>query len=260
MHPVADSFPLRDLLANLWARGAILQCCFNQESIDFLMVVYHGDIEADAVFDPAMLSAAFGQVKFKSGVDTTAEQAIRPIGLPRDLSQPLPYLTLLLKLGNESNHQITHSKIKVTIPESAAEGKFQELTENWLDAAKSLEEYRKRKKPKYRKRNPEKKPKDPKLVEKQRVVKEARLAMDTYNRYSIAVRGASADEYGILRKANVETAFATLLSITMPSPAAQDRAIQRMRPLERLGRESGHTAWMSKYVVGESEEHSMDVD
>jgi hypothetical protein len=49
------------------------------------------------------------------------------------------------------------------------------------------------------------------LVEKQRVVKEARLAMDTYNRYSIAVRGTSADEYGILHKANIEIAFATLL-------------------------------------------------
>ena len=28
-----------------------------------MMVVYHGDIDTDAVFDPAMLSAAFGQVK-----------------------------------------------------------------------------------------------------------------------------------------------------------------------------------------------------
>ena len=27
-----------------------------------------------------------------------------------------------------------------------------------------------------------------------------------------------------------------------------------------LERESGHTAWMSKYVVGEGEEHWMDVD
>ena len=216
------------------------------------MVVYYGDIEGDAVLDPAMLSAAFGQVKFKSGADTAAEQAIRPIGLPRDLSRPLPYLALLFELGNESAHLTTRSNIKVTIPKSAAEGEFQELTRNWLDAAKSLEEYQKRK--------PKKKRKDPKLVEMQRAVKETRLAMDAYNRYSIAIRGASANVYGILRKANVETAFATLLSITMPSPTAQDEAIQHMRPLERLGGESGHTAWMSKYIAGESEEHSMDVD
>jgi hypothetical protein len=101
------------------------------------MVVYHGDIKADAVFDPAMLSATFGQVKFKSGADTTTEQVIRLIGLPRDLSRPLPFLTLLLELGNESNYQITHSKIKVTIPKSAAEGEFQKLTKNWLDVANS---------------------------------------------------------------------------------------------------------------------------
>jgi hypothetical protein len=40
----------------------------------------------------------------------------------------------------------------------------------------------------------------------------------------------------------------------MPSPTVQDESIKRMRPLERLS--GSHTAWMSKYVVGDS----MDVD
>ena len=66
------------------------------------MVVYFGDIKSGAFFDPAMLSTVFGQVKFKNRVDTTAEEAIRSFGLFRDLSAPLPYLTLLFELGNES--------------------------------------------------------------------------------------------------------------------------------------------------------------
>ncbi|KIM80231.1 hypothetical protein PILCRDRAFT_9777 [Piloderma croceum F 1598] len=244
--------PDQVLLANLWARGAILQCCFNQESIDFLMVVYHGDINTDAFFDPAMLSAVFGQVKFKSKADMTAEQAVRPIGLPRDLSRPLPYLAFLFELGNESFHGATHSKIRVTIPKPTTKGKFKRLTENWLAAVEALEDYQKW--------QPGKERTDPKLVEKQKEVKEAQLAMDTYNRYTIAVRGASADVYGILRTAKIETEFATLLTTMMPSPTAQDETIQHMRPLERLGGESGHTTWMSRYVVGKSKEYSMDVD
>ncbi|KIM86830.1 hypothetical protein PILCRDRAFT_4708 [Piloderma croceum F 1598] len=239
--------PDQVLLANLWARGAILQCCFNQASIDFLMVVYHGDISTDASFDPAMLSAVFGQVKFKSKADTTAEQAIRPIGLPRDLSGPLPYLALLFELGNESFHGrgANSSRIKVTIPEPTTKvDEFKILRNDWLAAVEALEDYQKGQVKKERT--------DPKLVEKQKKVKEARLAMDAYNRYTIAVRGASADVYGILRMAKIETEFATLLTSTMPSPTAQDETIQHMRPLERLGSESGHTAWMSRYVVGES--------
>jgi len=75
------------------------------------MVVYHGKIDAEASFDPAMLSAAFGQVKFKTNADTAAEQAIRQIGLPRDASKPLPYLALLFELGTESKYRATQSNI-----------------------------------------------------------------------------------------------------------------------------------------------------
>ena len=191
------------------------------------MVVYHGDIDADAVFDPAMLSAAFGQVKYKNKAETTAEQAIRPIGLSHDLT--LPYLTLLLELGNESNHGTTHSKTKVTIPEATEKDKFQRLTESHSVAVEAFRDYQ------VQAGQPVKKRMDPKLVKKQKKVKAVRVTMDTYNRYTIAVRDVSPDVYGILRKAKIETEFATLLSTTMPSPTPQDDAIQHMRPLERLG-------------------------
>lgn len=202
------------------------------------MVVYHGDIGTKAFFDPAMLSAVFGQVKNKSKADTAAEQAIRPIGLPRDLLEPLPYLALLFELGNDSNHGGIKSKIKVTTPTSTTS--FQELTHNLLVADRALV---------HRKEHS-----DPKLAEKQQNVKNTKLAMDAYNRYTIAVRGASSEVYGILGKAQVKTEFATLLTTTMPSPTIQDESIKHMRPLERLS--GSHTAWMSKYVVGDS----MDVD
>ena len=213
------------------------------------MVVYYGDIDAKAIFDPAMLSVVFGQVKLTSKADTTAKQAIRPNRLPRSLSGPRPYLAMLFELGNDSNHGTTKSKIKVTTPTSTTKDEFQKFTQ---DSVKALE--------KYQAEHPEKKRKtDPKSVEKQDEAKEESLAMDADNRYTIAIRGASASVYGILDKAKVETEFATLLAITIPSPTTQDEMIQHMRPLERLGRESGHTAWMSRYVVGESKERSMVV-
>ena len=105
-----------------------------------MMVVYHGDINADAVFDPTMLTAAFGQVKHKNMADMTTEQVIQPIGLPHDLSAPLPYLALLLELGNKSHHGSTHSKIKVTVPEAAKEDKFQILTDHHLVALETLQD------------------------------------------------------------------------------------------------------------------------
>ena len=219
-----------------------------------MMVVYHGDIDGHAVFDPAMLSAAFVQVKYKDNAATKAEQAIRPIGLPRDLTEPLPYLSLLLELGNDSYHRTPHSKIKVTIPEATEKDKFRRLADSHLVAVEALQDYKAQAEP------PVKGVKDPDLIQKQTEVKTALATMDTYNRYTIAVRGISPDVYGILREANIETEFATLLSTTMPSPTPQDDAIQHMRPLERLGGGSGHNAWMSNYVARKSEEHSMDVD
>jgi len=104
--------PLRDLLANLWARGAVLQCCFTQEAIDLVIPIYFGKINASAKFDPPYLFTIPGQVKFKTAGVSKAESAIWPIGIPRDVEEPLPYLILLIGLGNETNYQETRSKLK----------------------------------------------------------------------------------------------------------------------------------------------------
>jgi hypothetical protein len=247
-YAVADFPVLRQLLANLWTRSVALQCCFNQETTDCFIPTYTGPITADTILDPAAMSGIIVQIKYKTAADTKAGNALRPIGIPRDLCRPPPYLALLLELGNESLHQETRSKIKITIPAPARDGEFSKLTDNWLAAVKDLEQYRIQ----------EKKMAEKKEVEKKMaVIEKARLAMDSYNRYAIFVRGASPDVYGILKQAEIAEEFKTLLSVTMPSPTAQDSAIQHMRPLERLGHTSGHTAWMSKYVVkalGDNEE------
>jgi hypothetical protein len=56
----------RQLLANLWARHAALQCCFNQASLDLFIPYYTGCITGDSVFDPAALSGVVVQVKYKA--------------------------------------------------------------------------------------------------------------------------------------------------------------------------------------------------
>ena len=229
-----------------------------------MMVVYHGDVNADAVFDPARLSAAFGQVKYKDKADTTAEKAIRPIGLPRDITNPLPYLALLIELGSDSHFQSTGSNIKVTTPDPTEKDGVEEY---YSEAAQYIRDYAADQTSKKRRIEKGAVP-DPALGKKKltnvdkKKLKDARLIMDRYNRYTIAIRGASPNVYGILRKAKIETEFETLLRTTMPPPTPQDIAIQHMRPLERLGEESVHNAWMSNYVAraGESEEHSMIVD
>ena len=219
------------------------------------MAVYHGDIEADADFDPARLTAAFGKVKFKSEAGTTAEEVIRPIGIPPDLSRPYLTLEFLLELGNESAHGTTGSKIKVTVPKSqAAEGEFQKLAGNWLAAAKSLQGRQERKL--------EQGHAAPKWAEKQSAMQEARLAMNAYNRYMIVVHDshawAEAKVYdAVLRLAGMEFEFATLLRSPMLAPVMGDGTCG---PLSGWG--CVHTSWMSIYVGGaarEGEEHSMDV-
>jgi hypothetical protein len=198
------------------------------------MVTYHGSIATGAVFDPMMLSAAFGQIKNKSKPDTTAKIIIWLIGLPHNLSQPLPYLALLLELGTESFHNATHSKIKVTTPKEVMmpkpneKGKFQVLVDNWLAAVQALADYQKGQP----RKGVDLKWAKKQLAEKQNVVKEMWDTMDNYNQYTIAVCGVSADVYGILHKANIEEAFLALLSTMMPSPTAQDEVVPHMQPLE----------------------------
>jgi hypothetical protein len=108
---IANPFLRRQLLANLWARGAALQCCFRQESLDLVIVTYKGSISTNAIFDTENLSAIVVQIKYQGNADTRAGRALRPIGIPRSIHRPLPYIALRMELGNQSNHQITKSKI-----------------------------------------------------------------------------------------------------------------------------------------------------
>jgi hypothetical protein len=231
-------FICRQLLANLWARGGALQCRFSQESIDFLIPLYFGSVDPDSEFDPSRLSGGVGQVKFRVAGDKQAEAAIRPIGIPRDRQQPLPYLAILMELGNESRYKENNSKIRYLISEPPVDGEFGNLCDVWDAAVKKLESYRRRRK--HRKET---------LEKLKKAANDARLAIDSCNRYSLSVRGISQDVYGILRDAHIEKEFATLLSIIMPSHVDERSTRQHMRPLERLSAASSHTDWMSEYVV-----------
>lgn len=223
----------RKLLANAWARGAALQCCFSQELIYFLIPLYHGSVHPDSKFDPSRLSAVMVQIKNK--VAKNAEPALRPTGVPRDRHQPLPYLVILMELGNEFSYDDSGSKIKYAGSEPSADGEFGIL----CDAYDALETYRNGKNTK-----------QDILEDLKKKTNAARLAVDLCNRYLISVRGLSPDVYGILREAKIEKEFATLVSITMPLLGAEEQSTrQHMRPLERLSYESPHTPWMSEYAV-----------
>ncbi|KAM6495125.1 hypothetical protein JOM56_009748 [Amanita muscaria] len=115
--------PDQQLLANLWARGVALQCCFNQGSIDWLIVIYifpdgTEKFDTTAEFDPSCLSAVFGQVKNKETGDPKAEGTIRPFCTPR--AQSLPYLAVLMELGTESKYS-GGSKMKMKSAERRSE-------------------------------------------------------------------------------------------------------------------------------------------
>ena len=239
-------YTCRQLLANLWARGGALQCRFSQESIDFLFPLYFGSVDPDSEFDPSQLSGGVGQIKFKVARDKKAEAAICPIGVPRDCQQPLPYLAILMELGNESRYKETNSKIKCATSDPPVDGEFENLCDVWDAAVKRLESYCGRRKPWKES-----------LEKLKKAANDARLAMDSYNRYSLSLRGVSQDVYGILHDAHIEKEFATLLSIIMPSPVDERSTRQHMRPLERLSAASSHTDWMSEYVV--SNESASDV-
>ena len=224
------------MFANLWARGAGLQCCFSQEKIDLLLPAYFGSIAPDSIFDPSLISPIALQIKFRTAGDLDAELAIRPIGVDRDLNKPLPYLAVLMELGCEQHFKENNKKIKYSASGPLADGAFRSLCEAWKAAVKNLETN----------------------IEEEAVkglkikVTKARLAVDSYNRYSISVRGASPEVYGILRSANIEKEFETLLKIVMPSSDAEPTRMH-MRPLERLSEKSAHTDWTWKYGLSNEE-------
>ena len=226
----------RKLLANLWARGTIVQCYHNQSSVDLFGVAYFGSVQPDAILDPELLSGFVVQVKSRTAGATSSETELQPpIGIPRDPDQPLPYLTLLMELGYESSFQGTQSKIGVTISPQLPDGEFRKRCEGYSRAMADLSEHR-RKMPS----------RDPESIKKlTEDVDQKREAMNDGNRYSIFVRGASPSTYGILNKAEIVDEFATLLKITTPSPSAHSHTVQHMCPMEGLDEEGHHMAWMS---------------
>ena len=229
-----DICGVRELLANLWSRQAALQCCFNQESIDLLIPVYMGSISEHDQFNPMMLSGIVVQVKCKVKVDTTVEQDVQPLGIARDLHAPLPYLAFAMEL-TESQHQSIDKKVNTAawLPTNVP---FSTLVQDWTTAVNAHASYKVQS-------NSDK-------AEANRLrakAEEKRKLKDGYQRYSISARGAS-DVYGLLAGEKLKGALATLLQVTMPSPPDHSLELQHMRPLERLGKGSGHTDWMQSFV------------
>ena len=122
---------LRQLLANLWARQAALQCCHNQESFDLLLPTYtfNGPIKDGDVFDPERLSGCCASIKLKTAGDLKAGNTLRPLGIPRSLTQPLPYIALHLELGCETTYRETQSKIVSHSSKPAPPGEFEGLVD-----------------------------------------------------------------------------------------------------------------------------------
>ena len=247
LRELAYLYTCRKLLANLWARGAALQCSFSQEAFDFLVPFYCGFVEPDSIFDPSLLSAALFQIKNRAAGDTQAELAIRPIGVPRDR---LPYLAILMELGCESRFKENRSKIKYKVS-PLDDGKLKKYRTAHEKAARKLKTHVEGA-PGGKKRKTRKDTREENREETLKTLKEeadkARLAIESCYRYSISVRGTSPDVYGILDKANIANEFKTLLDIIMPQPLDEEDSIRRhLRPLERLADDSPHTAWMSEF-------------
>jgi hypothetical protein len=95
LHGHANLCIHKQLLANLWACGAVLQYCFSQESVDYLIPLYISSVNPESEFDPSQLSIVVGQVKYKVAEDKRARPTIHPIGAPHNHHQPLPYLAIL---------------------------------------------------------------------------------------------------------------------------------------------------------------------
>src|SRR5215472_1353929 len=121
----------RKLLANLWARQAVLQCSFNQASIHCLIPIYMGSMANDAIFDPAMLTGIVVQVQYKSKGDLASGQNIRPFGIFRDLEAPLPYVAFLMELGTESAYGHQGKKVESTVWSRDRNTKFSTLVQEW---------------------------------------------------------------------------------------------------------------------------------
>jgi hypothetical protein len=231
---VSDDFDLtRRFLANLWSRGAILQCARNQSSIESLCVVYFGSFLPGALFDLDKLGAFILKITNKFEAANPKERSFPPVG---DLDRSLPCLTCVLELGNESCHPETHSKFKTTASgPTASHGRLRESMDRLFMTVDELDQYQKSTSPTQKR-----------IEELQQDIQLKHLEVEEYDRYSIIVRGASPKTYGILNEAGIAKEFAALLAVTMPQPDPETSVLRHMQPFGRLddSESSPHTAWM----------------
>ena len=185
----------------------------------------NGPIGPDSIFDPSLLSVIVIQVKFKYDGDPNAELALSPLGVDRDLDEPLPYLAILMKLGCEQSFKGSKKMIKYMASGTLAAGEFRKRRMALNVAEQVLLN------------NTEKTA----IKGLKKKVYDARVYADSYNRYSISVRGASPDVYGILHSAKIVEEFETLLKVAMPSSDTEKRTTMHVRPNERMSRASHHT-------------------
>lgn len=183
-----------------------------------------------------MLSAIIVQVKYKAKADTMVENEIRPLGIARDLHNPLPYVAFLIELGNESRHRQTGTKVKSTAWEKSSRS-YSELVQDWMDALNRLKTCK-----------AQERPNKSRVDALKKEVEMKRSNMECYKRYSISARGAS-DAYGISQMEQVQDALQTLLHVALPSPPGNSTTLKRMRPLGRLGDAPGYTDSMAVHIL-----------
>ncbi|KAF8331025.1 uncharacterized protein EI90DRAFT_2996148 [Cantharellus anzutake] len=236
---VLPETPSRKLLSNLWARGAILQCCINQTSIDFLCPVYFGSVEPGAIFDCDQLSGLVVQVKNKTKEgDTDARNGnLRPVGIIRDPKNPLPYLALLMELGTESRHR-GGGLIKHSPPQHSQPSQYKRLTEEYQRALDGLSRHREQ---------DSKNTKHSKELEADVQAKE--LKKDFYKRHLISARGAGSKTYGILETAGIQKEFKDFVSIVVPQESFYEDEIAQMWPDPVGDDDDSQARWLADYVL-----------
>jgi hypothetical protein len=98
--------------------------------------------------------------------------------------------------------------------------------------------------------------KDVEEIRLQDKVNNEQFTMDSYNQFSISVRGSLPEVYSTAQGRHCET----LLAVTMPLPTEDNILLQHMQPAECLGDTSTYTAWMSEYVRETEDEDAMDFE
>jgi hypothetical protein len=151
-----------------------------------------------------------------------------------------------MELGSHANFKETRLKIKAVPSPVLSDGPFEYLASELTEAVEVPTAYQTRAKSG---KGNAKARKGPEALNK--AVKSP-LAVDSYNRYSLSVHSASPDVYGILHTAGIAEEFSTLLRVVMPEPSNQEKLISHMAPLELLGAESDHTAWMPRWIASGS--------